>query len=138
MPSPAAAAAAPFHRIACARQHLPQTRLFFLPSRALLKSDRLTVPAPLRVHALRLPPTVPRAASHDAATGVRSPTSGGQMLVRIWFYLPLLVALFIYLFIYLFMYISIYVCIYLSIWHLARANALGSFPCVVWVTHDKV
>ncbi|AQK86428.1 Uracil phosphoribosyltransferase [Zea mays] len=81
MPSPAAAAAAPFHRIACARQHLPQTRLFFLPSRALLKSDRLTVPAPLRVHALRLPPTVPRAASHDAATGVRSPTSGGQMLV---------------------------------------------------------
>ncbi|XP_066363128.1 uracil phosphoribosyltransferase-like [Miscanthus floridulus] len=81
MPSPAAAAAAPLHRIACARQRLPQTSLLFLPPRALLNSGRLAVPAPLPVHALRLPPTATRAASHDAATGARSPTSGGQMLV---------------------------------------------------------
>ncbi|OEL20395.1 Uracil phosphoribosyltransferase [Dichanthelium oligosanthes] len=84
MPSPAtaaaAAASAPLHRRACAPQHLPPASRCFLPSRALLNSARLTAPAPLPVHAPRLPPAAARAASSDAATGARSPTSGGQML----------------------------------------------------------
>ncbi|KAG2627073.1 uracil phosphoribosyltransferase-like [Panicum virgatum] len=81
MPSLATAAAAPLHRRACARQHLPPASRCFLPSRALLNSARLfTAPVPLPVHAPRVPPTAARAASPDAAAA-RSPTSGGQMLV---------------------------------------------------------
>ncbi|PUZ65702.1 hypothetical protein GQ55_3G245900 [Panicum hallii var. hallii] len=85
MPSPAtaatAAASAPLHRRVCARQHLPPASRCFLPSRAVLNSARLfTAPAPLPIHAPRVPPTAARAASPDAAAA-RSPTSGGQMLV---------------------------------------------------------
>ncbi|KAJ1263192.1 hypothetical protein BS78_09G165200 [Paspalum vaginatum] len=79
LPAAAAVASAPLHRLTCARQRLPSGSRFFLPSRALLNSAPLVVPAPRPVHAL--PPTAARAASPDAATGVRSPTSGGQMLV---------------------------------------------------------
>jgi hypothetical protein len=81
MPSTAraapASASAPLHH-ACVHRRL--TPSCFLPSRAILNSARLTAlgPALPLVHAPRMPPTAVKAAA-------RSPTSGGQMLVRIWF-----------------------------------------------------
>uniref|UniRef100_A0ACD5TFR8 Uncharacterized protein n=1 Tax=Avena sativa TaxID=4498 RepID=A0ACD5TFR8_AVESA len=80
MPSPstatAAAAGAPLHRRPCAPLRLAPA-FCSLPSRALVKF----APAPLLAHRPRPSLAVARAASPDAATGARSPTSGGQMLV---------------------------------------------------------
>ncbi|KAK1697690.1 hypothetical protein QYE76_014387 [Lolium multiflorum] len=84
MPSPspstatAAAAGAPLRRRPCApRRSTPAS--CSLPSRALVKF----APAPMLAHAHRPRPclAVARAASADAATGAKSPVSGGQMLV---------------------------------------------------------
>ncbi|BAF17639.1 uracil phosphoribosyltransferase [Oryza sativa Japonica Group] len=92
MPSLATAAAAgagaPLRRGPCAprRQsaHASSSSSSSLPSPALATSTRFAATAPiLRLvqRRPRAPLTAARAASPDAATGARSPSSGGQMLV---------------------------------------------------------
>ncbi|KAM0851671.1 hypothetical protein ACQ4PT_052275 [Festuca glaucescens] len=80
MPSPstatAAAAGAPLHRRPYAPRRLTPAACS-LPSRALVKF----APAPMLAHRPRPCLAVARAASPDAATGAKLPTSGGQMLV---------------------------------------------------------
>lgn len=84
MPSPATAAAAvagaPLHRRPCAPRSLVPAS-YSPVSPTLAESARHTAPAPLLVHRPRPSLAVARAASPDAATGARSPLSGGQMLV---------------------------------------------------------
>ncbi|KAG8085808.1 hypothetical protein GUJ93_ZPchr0010g10283 [Zizania palustris] len=78
----AAAAGAPLRHGQCAlRSQTAHT--CSVPSPALASYTRLAALscAPLLVHRARPSLAAPRAASPDAATGARSPTSGGQMLV---------------------------------------------------------
>ncbi|KAG8085785.1 hypothetical protein GUJ93_ZPchr0010g7430 [Zizania palustris] len=78
----AAAAGAPLRHGQCAlRSQTAHT--CSVPSPALASYTRLAALscAPLLVHRARPSLAAPRAASPDAATGARSPASGGQMLV---------------------------------------------------------
>ncbi|KAG8042953.1 hypothetical protein GUJ93_ZPchr0465g6497 [Zizania palustris] len=90
LPTVAAATAmgAPLRRGPCALRCQPaHTCSFPSPAVAISTSTRLAAPAPapasapLLVHRTRPSLAAARAASPDAATGARSPSSGGQMLV---------------------------------------------------------